>query len=159
MAAESGAEGSSTEGGASGRRSHARLRALSPAVNDTFTALTCVDWLGESLCRIAAEWDPDPVRRDERGLVRPITAPVSYERLVERAFEKVRQAAAGMPAVLIRQLDALALIARSTGRDERRPVLVAQAGMTRRLAGTSVAEPSDLEDIEQSYQEFLDSCG
>jgi len=27
------------------------LRALSPAVNDTFTALTCIDWLGDSLSR------------------------------------------------------------------------------------------------------------
>jgi uncharacterized membrane protein len=30
------------------------IRALSPAVNDTFTALTCIDWLGECLCKIAA---------------------------------------------------------------------------------------------------------
>jgi uncharacterized membrane protein len=29
------------------------LRALSPAVNDTFTALTCIDWLGDSLCRVS----------------------------------------------------------------------------------------------------------
>ena len=26
------------------------IRALSPAVNDTFTALTCIDWLSEGLC-------------------------------------------------------------------------------------------------------------
>ena len=135
------------------------LRALSPAVNDTFTALTCIDWLGESLCRITAEWDPDPLCRDERGLVRLITAPVSYEGLVERAFEKVRQAAAGMPAVLIRQLDALALIARATRRGDRLPVLVAQAAMIRRLAEASVAEPADLADIGRAYQEFLDSAG
>jgi Predicted membrane protein len=30
------------------------LRALSAAVNDTFTALTCIDWLGENLCKIVA---------------------------------------------------------------------------------------------------------
>ena len=134
------------------------IRALSPAVNDTFTALTCVDWLGESLCRIAAEWDPDPMCRDERGLVRLITAPVSYERLVARAFEKVRQAASGMPAVLIRQLDALALIARSAGLEERRSVLRAQAEMIRRLAIASVPEPADLADVDDAYQEFLDCC-
>jgi hypothetical protein len=29
------------------------IRALSPAVNDTFTAMTCIDWLGDSLCRRA----------------------------------------------------------------------------------------------------------
>src|SRR5689334_19439257 len=32
------------------------LRALSAAVNDTFTALTCIDWLGENLCKIVVQW-------------------------------------------------------------------------------------------------------
>lgn len=135
------------------------IRALSPAVNDTFTALTCIDWLGESLCRIARDWDPDPVCRDGKGLVRLITAPVSYERLVERAHEKIRQAGAGMPAVLIRQLDALVLITRSTSRPERLPVLLAQAEMIHRLATRTVTEPSDLADIESGYQELASLHG
>ena len=132
------------------------IRALSPAVNDTFTALTCIDWLGASLSRLAGDWDPDPVCRDGQGLVRLITAPVSYERLVRRAYEKIRQAAAGMPAVLIRQLDTLALITHSTRRPERLPVLLAQAGMIHRLAEDTVAEPADLADIEQAYQALLE---
>ena len=131
------------------------IRALSPAVNDTFTALTCIDWLGASLCRIATDWDPDPVSRDARGLVRLISAPVSYERLVERAYEKIRQAAGAMPAVLIRQLDSLTLITRSTRRPERLPVLLAQAQMIHRLAKQTIAEPSDLTDIERAYLELL----
>ena len=40
------------------------IRALSPAVNDTFTALTCIDWLGDGLCKISAQWNPDRVHRD-----------------------------------------------------------------------------------------------
>ncbi|MBR7829871.1 DUF2254 domain-containing protein, partial [Actinospica sp. MGRD01-02] len=131
------------------------IRALSTAINDTFTALTCIDWLGASLCRIAGDWDPDPVARDADGLVRLISAPISYERLVQRAFEKVRQAAAGMPAVLIRQLHALALIMRSTRLPEQRPVLLAQAEMIYRLALESVPEPADLADIEAAYQELV----
>ena len=35
------------------------LRALSPAVNDTFTALTCIDWLGDGLCKITATGLPE----------------------------------------------------------------------------------------------------
>src|SRR4029077_3842561 len=86
------------------------IRALSPAVNDTFTALTCIDWLGDSLCKIAVDWHPHTSHRDQLGVIRLITVPVSYERLVQRSFEKIRQSADGMPAVLIRQLDALAKI-------------------------------------------------
>ncbi len=47
------------------------IRALSPAVNDTFTALTCVDWLGDCLCKIAPVWTPTQVHRDRHGSVHP----------------------------------------------------------------------------------------
>ena len=50
------------------------------------------------------------MHRDAHGFVRVITAHVRYERLVERAFEKIRQAARAMPAVFMRQLDALTRI-------------------------------------------------
>jgi uncharacterized membrane protein len=86
------------------------IRALSPAVNDTFTALTCIDWLGDSLCKVTRRWHPIDAHRDVHGYVRVITAHVTYERLVERAFEKIRQAGCGMPAVFIRQLEALGKI-------------------------------------------------
>jgi uncharacterized membrane protein len=38
------------------------IRAQSPAVNDTFTAMTCIDWLGDSLCKIAVDWHPETFR-------------------------------------------------------------------------------------------------
>jgi uncharacterized membrane protein len=130
------------------------IRALSPAVNDTFTALTCIDWLGESLYRIAADWDPDPVCRDADGLVRLIIMPVSYDRLVERAHEKIRQASAGMPAVMIRQLANLAKISQAAGPD-RREVLLRQAEMILRLCEQTVAEKHDRSDVERRYREVL----
>ena len=34
------------------------IRALSTAVNDTFTALTCIDWIGDSLCKVTGRWQP-----------------------------------------------------------------------------------------------------
>jgi len=46
------------------------IRARSPAVNDTFTALTCVDWLGDRLCKIAVDWYPDTFHRDGLGEIR-----------------------------------------------------------------------------------------
>jgi uncharacterized membrane protein len=123
------------------------LRALSPAVNDTFTALTCIDWLGAALSRIAVDWDPSPVRRSPDGHIRVIAAQASYERLVQRAFEKIRQAGRGLPAIMIRQLDALTEIASRTNDPERRRILIEQAEMIERAARGSVAEESDLDDV------------
>src|SRR4029077_13966914 len=130
------------------------IRALSPAVNDTFTALTCVDWIGDSLCQIAVAWHPDVSRRDDRGEIRLLPAPVSYERLVQRSFEKVRQAASGMPAVLIRQLDALSKVM-AVAPPGRSQVLLDQAAIIPRLSERPVAEPADQADITARYQALL----
>jgi uncharacterized membrane protein len=133
------------------------LRALSPATNDTFTALTCIDWLGDSLSRIAASWNPVPVRRDRNGHIRVIAVQANYERLVQRAFEKIRQAGHGMPAIMIRQLDALAEIADHTTDPQRRRVLLEQAAMIERAARQSVTEQADLEDVLRRYRPFADT--
>ncbi|MET9489747.1 DUF2254 domain-containing protein [Nocardia sp. NPDC006630] len=131
------------------------LRALSPAVNDTFTGLTCIDWLGDCLSRIAADWNPDPIHRDRHGYVRVIATQVSYERLVQRAFEKIRQAGVGMPAVMIRQLDALTEIAEHASDSHRRRVLIEQAAMIERAARESLTDQSDLADVLRRSQPLL----
>lgn len=131
------------------------LRALSPAVNDTFTALTCVDWLGDGLTKITVSWHPRRVLRDSHGYVRVITAEVQYTSLVERAFEKIRQASRGMPAVMIRQLEALTKIAQYATAPEQRQVLLAQAEMIHRSTLASVPEPQDVADVERQYDELL----
>ena len=130
------------------------IRALSPAVNDTFTALTCIDWLADSLCKIAVEWHPQTCHLDELGAVRLITVPVSYERLVQRSFEKVRQAADGMPAVLIRQLEALSKVM-AVAPPGRAQVLLDQAAMIARVSERTVPEPADQADVTARYQELL----
>jgi uncharacterized membrane protein len=127
------------------------IRALSPAVNDTFTALTCIDWLGDGLCKISARWNPTRVHRDVEGHVRVITAEVSFTRLVERAFDKIRQAGRGMPAVMIRQLDTIGRVLVFVTIDEQRAVLVAQADMILRSAYESVSEPADVADVRARF--------
>jgi uncharacterized membrane protein len=135
------------------------IRALSPAVNDTFTALTCIDWLGESLCRVTTSWHPLRIHRDGHGFVRVITAQVSYDRLVERAFEKIRQASAGMPAVMIRQLDALSEIMEEVRTVAQRELLLAQAAKTMRLCERTVGEETDRADVERAYANLLQVAG
>jgi uncharacterized membrane protein len=128
------------------------IRALSPAVNDTFTAITCVDWLGDSLCKIVKRWHPVRVHRDEQGFIRVIAAQPSYERLVQRSFEKIRQASMGMPAIMIRQLDAIGkIMVETTGAGQRR-VLLDQAGMIQRASERTVTEEADRADVRRNFE-------
>jgi len=131
------------------------LRALSAAVNDTFTALTCIDWLGENLCTIVAQWHPARVHRDDRGFIRVIAAEPSYDRLVQRSFEKIRQSSLGAPAVMIRLLEALARIMAETTTEGQRRVLLEQAAMINRACERSVPEASDRADIQRRYEAIL----
>jgi uncharacterized membrane protein len=131
------------------------LRALSAAVNDTFTALTCIDWLGENLCKIVAQWHPARVHRDDRGYIRVIAAEPSYDRLVQRSFEKLRQSSHGQPAVMIRMLDALARIMAETTSEGQRRVLLEQAEMINRACERSVPEAGDRADIQRRYEAVL----
>jgi uncharacterized membrane protein len=134
------------------------IRALSPAVNDTFTALTCVDWLGDSLCRVPRDWSPSRVHRDAQGYIRVTTVHVSYARLVQRAFEKIRQAARGMPAVLIRQLDALTVVMQHASTEPQRHVLLQQGAMILRAAEESVPEAADRADVERAHRRLLEAA-
>jgi uncharacterized membrane protein len=131
------------------------IRALSAAVNDTFTALTCIDWLGENLCKIVSQWHPARVHRDQNGHIRVISAEPGYERLVQRAFEKIRQSSLGMPAVMIRLLEALARIMAETTSEGQRRVLLEQAAMIDRASERSVPEGADRTDVRRRYEAVL----
>ena len=131
------------------------LRALSPAVNDTFTGMTCVDWIADCLCRIAPIWHPHRIRRDAQGDIRVIAFQPSFDRLVERTFDTIRQAAIGMPAIMIRQLDAIAKIIEQVPDRTRRTALIRQAEAIQRSNSATVADPSDRDDVTRHYEAVM----
>ena len=87
------------------------IRALSPAVNDTFTGVASVDWLAEALLTLAERPPLEGNWYDTSGRLRVWMPPVRLERLAKLAFDQIRQASATTPAVLIRQLDAISRLA------------------------------------------------
>ena len=131
------------------------IRALSPAVNDPFTAMTCIDWLSAGLSEVSGRVLVEGVYRDRAGHVRLIEFDPSYSRMVNRAFDKVRQAARAMPAVIIRMIDALAHIAESTTNSQQRSVLLRQAEMILRGAEEEVPEELDLAVIRDRFDQLV----
>jgi uncharacterized membrane protein len=127
------------------------IRALSPAINDTFTAITCIDWLTAGLCRLSGLTYRARVFRDADGDVRVIEAPLTYERLVNGAFNKIRQAGRGMPAIAIRQLESIAEIARFVSTDDERHALLRQADMILRASDEAIPERLDRDDVRRRY--------
>lgn len=59
-------------------------RALSPGVNDPFTAINCLHWYRSALSAALKGQPPSPVRVDENGEFRVYAEPIQFEVLAER---------------------------------------------------------------------------
>lgn len=121
-------------------------RALSPGINDPFTAATCIDWLGEGLCKLAARELPDARRRDEDGTLRIIGRPFTFAGVVDAAFDPMRQNAAQNPYVLIRLMDALLTLAGRVRTSAAAAVVLRHARKVER-AGRAWPEAEDHEEL------------
>jgi uncharacterized membrane protein len=132
------------------------VRALSPGINDPFTAITCIDWLGEGLSKLARKKIPGPFYFDEDGNMRVIVKPVTFSGAVDAAFNQIRQNAGTVPAVSIRLLEAIKAIAKQAQQEEHRKVLVHHAEMVYQACKENVTGEQDLNDIRRRYDEAID---
>ena len=98
------------------------LKALSPGINDTTTAVMCVDYLAAILVRLAARQIATSHRLDQ-GELRVIARGPSFASLLAAAFDQIRQNAKGNVAILTRLLEALEIIAGQTASIQRRQSL------------------------------------
>ncbi len=61
-------------------------RALSPGINDPFTAMNCLDWLQSSLQKISKTNQPSAYRYDSEDKLRLITKPIMFAEFCELIF-------------------------------------------------------------------------
>ncbi|NEU12728.1 DUF2254 domain-containing protein [Methylobacterium sp. BTF04] len=129
------------------------VRALSPGINDPFTAASVLDHLGDVLCRIAPRHLPTgAVDRDGRiVLVQSVT---DYDGLCDAMFHMIRQNAAGSVHVLVRMLDVLAQVAAVERRVDRVAELRRHADLVLATARQDVSEMAGLADLEERYRRF-----
>jgi uncharacterized membrane protein len=127
------------------------VRALSPGINDPFTAITCIDQLGEALCLLAGRKIPSSHRYDDENHLRVITQPPSFAAVVNAAFNQIRQYGRESPAVLIRMLETLAIIADHVRRQDDRSALQLHAELILRACARAVPEEMDRKDVEERY--------
>lgn len=126
-------------------------RALSPGVNDPFTAITCVHRLGSALCQLAQREMPSSHRLDEDGRLRVIAPTTDAAGLVDAAFNQIRQYARANAAVTLCLLEAIADVARSTRREDYLRALRRQADMILRGALAGLSEPDDQRDARDRH--------
>ncbi len=131
------------------------VRALSPSVNDPFTAIRCVDRLGSALCRLGQRETPSAYRHDDEDKLRVIAPPDTFPGILNAAFNQIRQFARNCVAVTIRLLETLSAISYSTHRPEDRVALRRHGDMILRGARTAIPEQEDLYEIEDRYRSLI----
>jgi uncharacterized membrane protein len=94
------------------------LKALSPGINDTATALTCIDYAGSVLLEFARRQDPEN-RHKARGKVCLLGRAATFEKLLDQFFDPVRHFAGDNPEVLMRLLQVLALLQSEVAHEQR----------------------------------------
>jgi uncharacterized membrane protein len=132
------------------------IRALSPAINDTYTGLTCIDWLTESLRQLAGLPLERCLYTDTTGTVRLAERKLRFAGLIHTAFDKLRQAGATNPAILIRLAESLTSIADHVTTEQAREALRAQHGALVQTAAAGAFTDKDRTDINRRLERLDD---
>ncbi len=135
------------------------VRALSPGVNDPFTAIACVDRLGDAIGKIARRKLPGPFYYDDERKLRLIVKNFSFSGIVDAAFNQIRQNAAETPSVSIRLLEIIGSTGCVVDDQEKRKTLERHASMVyRSCAGRfeSTGVKEDVQDLERRYFEVME---
>ncbi|PWC80123.1 DUF2254 domain-containing protein [Azospirillum sp. TSH64] len=135
-------------------------RALSPGINDVFTALAVIDNLSAALAHIFGRGLEPSVLRDGDGVVRVIRNIPDYDSFVGAAFDQIRQGGSGSPAILIRLAEALGELAARVHAEEMRGPLLEQLDSVLATGEQTISIDRDLRILKERCRQARDrlSC-
>lgn len=130
-------------------------RALSPGVNDPFTAIACIDNLSSTMAYLAQAKFPSKHRFDDDGNLRLISDILMFEGVLDAAFNQIRQYSAGSTAVVIRLMEAMITIYQFTTIESHKKAVLRHAEMILRLGKETIKEKNDLDDLFSRVEKIL----
>jgi uncharacterized membrane protein len=118
------------------------VRAMSPAINDPFTAMTCLDYIGDGLALFARRGEISPNIYDSHGNLRIVFDPVTFDELLSASFDILRHASCNNAGVLLHMLEIIEFIGKGTKSSEVRQNLLRHAALieTESQAGSLIKE-------------------
>ncbi len=134
------------------------VRAMSPGINDPFTAITCIEWLGVALLQMGARKFPARQRKDEQGVVRVIADGTSYAGIAAACLNQIRQFGCASVAVTIRLLDVLERVSHEIANEEHRRELGRHAQLIRDDGLSHAVNDEDKKAIEERYLAAAEAC-
>lgn len=130
------------------------LKALSPGVNDTNTAVNCLDYLSALLLQLAGRNIVSPLPM-QNGHARVFAPSLTFEEFAAKSFDEIRLAALANVTILLQIVSAIGRVATATRDAERRRVLVGQLRLALEAADHSVPAPYDRARIDKERARVL----
>lgn len=130
-------------------------RALSPGINDPYTAMTCIDNLTAIMACLAQTKFPSRYRYDDEKTLRIIADTFEFEGILDAAFNQIRQFSGGTPSVIIRLMDAMTTIIKFTHNERDRGSVLRHARMVLTLGKETIKEKNDLDDLTKRAETIL----
>lgn len=134
------------------------LHALSPGMNEPFTAITCIDRLGQGLSKLAGRSLPDARRLDGQGRLRIVAPPQTFEQTLRDAIGPIRRHAKGDAYICERLLQVLATVSEVAVRAGDRAAIRTEATSVYE-AGLAQLIPAEQPHYEAAYRRVLDVLG
>jgi uncharacterized membrane protein len=132
------------------------LRALSPAINDTYTALYCIDWLGEAIRGLASLPEQTGIWSSEDGKVSILFPPLQFRDIVKTAFDLLRQASIGNAAVKVHLLHTWSRLAPDLTNPIQSQALLEQAQAVWETSSQETMAAVDRADIKLAYDSSVE---
>lgn len=130
-------------------------RALSPGINDPYTAMNCMDWIGSFLLHALESEMPTPYYYDSDRNIRVITYKFTYEKLISRACEGLRPYVVGDRKTVIHLLEIIQMIGEQLEDEEQINVLRRQVKNLHAEAKSQSTFDVDLDFLEKQQQKTL----
>lgn len=134
------------------------LRALSPGVNDTTTAVTCIDYLTAINVRLANRRIGRPFVYD-KGRLRVIARGPTFETFFAESFDEIRRNAEGNATLILRLLVSLKTVAIATDDPARKRIIYQRVSLLQDLAEKTIDSEYDVAQIRESFNEFTAGYG
>ncbi len=131
------------------------LRALSPGINDPFTAIAAVYRLGRALPHAMQFHYPVGIWHDDQHEIRLKALLSDFEGMLGAAFDQIRQAAGAKPDVLLPMAEILESLMRQAQSGAQREALRAHARMIASTAKRNIPEENDREAVVRAATRVL----
>ncbi|MGN6644856.1 MAG: DUF2254 family protein, partial [Verrucomicrobiota bacterium] len=132
------------------------MKALSPGINDTTTAINVVDYLSPILHLAVQRKVPTTQTDKDRTLRVILQKPLNVERLLDEALLQIRQSGRENPAILLRLLKVIHLLA-TVARPEYRPALLKHVRLVDEAARQHIDSRADLDAVMDRVQRTADT--